>query len=348
MSVRVLLADDSPLFVRWVETELVTEARTRGSLSIVGAARDGRAAIDMTAALRPDIVLMDVHMPVMSGLDAVERIMAMRPTPIVVTTGDPGGREGPIAFEALRRGALDVLPKPERWRLDETERQAWRSRIAGLARVRARPSTPPPHALSTPLVAAPRTSESASLIAIGGSTGGPAALARILALLPADLAAPIVVVQHLAPGFARGLADWLSRVTTLEVRLAEDGERLLPGSVRIAPDGAHLTMARDRLRVTPGRPEHGHQPSVSILFRSVARELGSRALGVLLTGMGRDGADGLAELRAAGACTIAQDEPSSVVWGMPRAAIELGAAERVEAPEDIARSIASLAGRGRT
>ena len=305
---RVLLADDSPLFVRWVETELSHE-----TLTIVGRAQNGADACAMVERLAPDLVLMDVHMPVMGGLDAVAAIMARRPTPIVMVTGDPRGEEGALAFEALRRGARDLIPKPSRWRLGPAERVAWRRKLHALAGRggATRPSTPPARR--------PRTDAArpAEVIGVGASTGGPAALAAFLGGLPPTLSVPVLVVQHLAPGFVDGLARWLARDT------------------RLAVDGAHLSWPGARVRIEPARG--GHVPSIDALFGSLARSRGAAALGVLLTGMGTDGVEGMAALHEAGALTLAQDAESSVVWGIPGAAAARGVVAELGPPASLAR-----------
>jgi len=323
---RVLLADDSPLFFRWVETELSHE-----TLTIVGRAQNGADACAMVERLAPDLVLMDVHMPVMGGLDAVAAIMARRPTPIVMVTGDPRGEEGALAFEALRRGARDLIPKPSRWRLGPAERVAWRRKLHALAgRGGATRSAPPP-------ARPPRTDAArpAEVIGVGASTGGPAALAAFLGGLPSTLSVPVLVVQHLAPGFVDGLARWLARDTRLEVRVAVDGERPSAGDVLIAPDGAHLSWPGARVRIEPARG--GHVPSIDVLFGSLARSRGAAALGVLLTGMGTDGVEGMAALHEAGALTLAQDAESSVVWGIPGAAAARGVVAELGPPASLAR-----------
>lgn len=321
MTRRVLVAEDSPIFAEALR-EAIEDSR---DLEVCGVATDGREAVELCSQLAPDLVTMDVRMPVMDGLSAIEEIMSRRPTPILVMTADPRGETGELAVEALRRGALDLMQKPLDWPIPFDRAHALRERIRLLAsvpvvhhmrpRTRAAPSRPsaPEHPVE--------------IAAIGASTGGPPALARILGGLPSDYRVPIAIVQHISSGFAANLVRWLDGVTRLEVRLARDGDVLGPGLVLLAPDGRHMEVGRGgRVSLTNGPPVDGHRPSVTVLLESVARSFGARSAGLLLTGMGRDGAAGLQAIRRAGGATAAQDRDSSAVWGMPRAAVELGAA----------------------
>jgi two-component system chemotaxis response regulator CheB len=333
-SLRVLVVDDSAS-VRAVLRRFF--ART-DDIEVVGEAADGRAAVEKVLELSPDVVLMDLVMPGMDGFAATERIMAVRPTPIVVLSSKANRNQIRTAFEAMRRGAVEVLGKPadtgEWHQLAETLPDMVRTAAAARTRPAQRRARRPPEV---------ETADRALRWAgIGASTGGPAALRELLEALPESFSMTFLVVQHIAAGFEAGLADWLNRELPFEVRLAEDGERPRPGSVLFAPGGAHLVLgpggelALDR--ASP--PRGGHRPSVDALFSSLAAIAPASSAGVLLTGMGSDGAEGLAELRAAGALTIAQEMVSCVVYGMPRVAIERGAAEIELAPRQIARYLA--------
>ncbi len=346
---RVLVVDDSPLFVRLLTHTIETDRRH----TVVGSAADGRQAVSMVRELRPDVVTMDVLMPVMDGLDAVEQIMAVAPTPILVLSSDPRGASGELAFEALRRGALDLLPKPAGWPPTTEEWQVLGNRIAMLAGVpvihhlegrrRARRHAAQ-HASAPSRVIVQGGPRRPEVVALAASTGGPQALAQVIGGLPRSFAAGVLVVQHLAPGFVGGLASWLQRVSVLEVRVAEDGDEVRPATALLAPDGAHLVLVGGRVRLDRGAPVEGHRPSATVLMRSVAAACGGAAAGVILSGMGRDGVEGLLELQRAGGVTMAQDEESSVVFGMPREALLAGAAARQVPLDAIAGILAAAVG----
>ena len=334
MSVRVLLVDDSVL-VREVLTSLLQE---QADIEVVGCAGDGAEALALNRSLSPDIVVLDLDMPVMDGLTAIERLLSTRPVPILVLTGMPRGPAGHTALDALRRGALDVLVKPAGW--SEAEVATLLHRVRTLARVQVQARAPRPRA--------PRVSGTwpgPPLVVLGASTGGPPALAQLVRGLPSDLRAALLVVQHIGEGFDHTLAEWLSSECSLDVAVARDGERIRPGTLRLAPVGRHLRLtSRGAISLGEGPRLDGHRPSATALFESVAAHAPGAALGVLLTGMGADGARGLLALRRRGGKTIAQDEASSVVWGMPRAAVELEAADEVLSLEDIGRALRAFAG----
>ena len=344
--VRVLLADDSSL-VRAVLTELLEE---EGDITVVGAAGDGIEAVSMNKHLAPDLVVLDLDMPVLNGIEAIERMLESRPVPILVVTGVPRGTRGLTALDALRRGALDVLVKPAGWSASDVE--TLRHRVRTLSRVRVRrrevviPAAPPAAAPRMNPRSGGRTWRGPPVVGIGTSTGGPPALAELLALLPADLRAAVIIVQHIGVGFDETLARWLDSVCPLPVRVAVPGEAVVGGVVLVAPVGQQLRLMADgTLQISSEARVDGHCPSATVLFQSLATAVGPSALGVLLTGMGRDGAEGLFELRKAGGRTIAQDAATSVVYGMPRAAAELGAAERVMPLSDVPRAIVSFSER---
>jgi two-component system, chemotaxis family, protein-glutamate methylesterase/glutaminase len=346
--VRVVIVDDSAVQRRFARSALEAD----GKMTVVGEARNGRDAVAMVDRLRPEAVLMDLHLPVMNGIEAIERIMAMRPTPILVYSAFVDGEDRDNAAAALAAGAVDVMAKPgprDAGHLDEyAEALRRRLRVAGRARVITHPrgrlgganvelST---HRLtggqpSQPTGVPPTNTagegpppRKVRLIGIGASTGGPQALATVLAELPGDLEAAVVVVQHMADGFIEGLAHWLDGLCPLPVSVATPGRRLMPGSVSIAPSGANL-IVHDSLRVTMQEPPatQYHVPGIDETLSSVAAAVGQYAIGVLLTGMGRDGALGLKRMRDRGALTIAQDEETCAVYGMPAAAVAIGAAE---------------------
>lgn len=314
----------------------------RVGVTVLGAVRDGVAAHRLVTERRPQVLVLDVA-PHAGGLDVIELLMARSPLPIVLVGAaalQPAG--------ALAGGAVDVVPPDDCETCEEYGRVLLRhlqvaSRIRVITHPRGRLRTEAPRlTMAVPGCRgsapsrhpAPRTPPALPVVAIGASTGGPPALATVLAALPADLPAAVIVVQHMAQGFLSSLAAWLSGVTPLTVTLAEDGQRLRPGEVVIAPSHANLELDRGpRLRLTPPRPGQLHVPEVDTTFDSVAATCGPRAVGVLLTGMGRDGASGLLAMRRQGAVTIGQDEHTSAVWGMPGAAQAMDAVS-LECPLD--------------
>ena len=339
--IRVLVADDSATFRAILRTVLATAP----DLQVVGEACDGEEAVARTLALKPDVVTMDVRMPRLGGLEAIRRIMDRSPTPVLVVSAEVSADEQRLGFEALRAGAVDVVPKPLRSGAGSFELQAEAIRTA----VRAVAGTD----LSAPRRRAGRARESAArpgwakAVGIAASTGGPAALARILAALPGEYRLPILVVQHIAPGFEEGLVRWLQGETRLRVALTEDGAPVEPGAVLVARGGRHLAPAGGRVRLVDGPPVRGFRPSASVLFRALAAEHGAGAAGLVLTGMGDDGAAGLLAVRDAGGYTAAQGPATSVVHGMPGAALASGAARFSLEVEEVPGVLLALAGSGR-
>ena len=330
---RVVVADDSEL-VREVLTRLLGQEH---GFEVVATARDGASAAAAARALRPDAVTMDLQMPGSDGYAGIARIMAEAPTPILVLTG----RSEAAGFRALSLGALDVLEKPAAGADLEAYGERLRSRLRLIAGVRV---IRHPRGLRGALPPAPlRRAARCRLVAGGASLGGPRAVAALLRALPPAFPLPVAVVQHIADGFAAGLATWLAQESGRQVRLARDGEALAAGAVLLAPSGHHLEVEVGRARLSDAPPIETFRPSVEPLFRSAARAYGRGACGVLLTGMGRDGARALKAVRDAGGATLAQDEATSTVFGMPRAALELGAVDRVLPLEAIARALVELA-----
>jgi two-component system chemotaxis response regulator CheB len=346
----VLVVEDSPT----VRARLTAIVRSDPSLELVGEAGDGRQAIEICQQCRPDVITMDMMLPVMSGLAATEYIMAHCPTPILVVSASINRGELFKIYEALAAGAVDVLEKPTgnepegMWERHFIAMVKLVARIRVITHPRARlvglRGNPPEIAPRTPL--RPRTEQRYGLVAIGASTGGPGAIVEILRGLPADFRLPILIVMHINEPFGAAFADWLDGQTTRRVGHAEDGMPIasVVGRAVLAPGGRHLIAREGRLHLTTGPERHSCRPSVDVLFESVAEEFGAAAIACLLTGMGRDGALGLLKIRQAGGMTIAQDESTSVVYGMPREAAMLNAAQQILRIRDIAPRLAALNG----
>ena len=333
MTIRVVVVEDSLV----QRAHLVRTLQRGGDITVVGEAADAVEAIELVRSLRPDVVTLDLQIPGGGGQLVIEQVMAVAPTPILVLSASVADRESLAAVEALVAGAVDVLPKPVRWSGAEEAALCARVRlVSGVAVVhRASPAKarrpPAPHPGA-------RAGRAVPVVAIGASTGGPAALAEVLSGL-GTLSVSVVIVQHLHPDFVGGLVSWMQRAATMPVELARAGERLREGVIMIAPGDVHLRVDRDSRIVLDPSPASLHRPSVDELFSSLAQRPEGRNIGVLLTGMGDDGAAGMLALRRRGDVTIAQDEASSVVFGMPRAAQRLGAVVHVRPIEKIAAAI---------
>jgi two-component system chemotaxis response regulator CheB len=333
--VRVLVVEDSAT----VRQRLCEVLGTDAELEVVGVAEDGKRAIELCQELRPDVIAMDMMLPVMSGLAATEYVMAHCPTPILIVSSSTNRGELFKTYDALAAGAVDVLEKPRGDEVDGAWERKFVATVKLIARIRVithprgrlnsrhrEEGTEPPVLPARPALRRPY-----AVVAIGASTGGPGALVEVLRALPPAFSLPVLVVLHIAEPFGVAFADWLDGQTSRRVRYAEDGQTVSSASGRVvmAPPGRHLVVRNDRLHLTRDPERHSCRPSVDVLFESVAREYGSAAAACLLTGMGRDGAAGLLSVREHGGLTIAQDEATSVVYGMPREAVLLGAADRV-------------------
>ena len=345
--IRVLVVEDSTT----VRKHLLEILGNDAELEIVGEAEDGKRAIELCLHARPDVITMDMMLPVMSGLSATEYIMAHCPTPILVVSASINRGELFKIYEALAAGAVDVLEKPVGRESDD----GWEHRLIAMVKLVARI-----HVITHPrarlAALARRKSASASppalgsarpecrVVAIGASTGGPGAILEILRNLPAQFRLPIVLVLHINEPFGAAFADWLDAQTGRRVVCARDGMPVAAaaGGAVVAPGDRHMIVRDGALRLTRDAERHSCRPSVDVLFQSVAEEYGPAAAACLLTGMGRDGALGLLKIRQAGGVTIAQDETTSVVYGMPREAVALGAATHVLRLEDIAPQLAAL------
>ncbi len=337
---RVLLVEDSPTVLAHIREVL----QTQRDIEIVGEAHDGEQAVTLCERLRPDVISMDMMLPGMDGQAATEAIMAHCPTPILIVSSSTNRGELLRTYKALAAGAVEVLEKPNgRQPAGEWERRYLTllrlvARIRVITHVRAR--------LQRPVASSAPAQKVRQVLALGASTGGPGALMQILQALPAPAPLPVLIVMHINAVFSRGFAEWLDGQTAHPVRYARAGEPLRDtvGQVILAPPDAHLVLSQGHLQLSLAPPRHSCRPSVDVLFESLASELGGGVAAALLTGMGRDGAQGLLKIRRAGGATLAQDEASSMVYGMPREAAQLGAAERVLPLTDIGPTLIALSG----
>ena len=337
--VRVLVVDDSA-FMRKSLTTMLEEGK---QIQVVGVARNGEEAVQQVQQLKPDVVTMDVEMPGMTGLQALQQIMTKNPVPVIMVSSVTveGAQE---TLQALEWGAVDFIPKQldgVASKIAEIQKilvpKVLAARYAGskLKRLTVtgapKLSMPVAKALSSRSVSVTRGTK---LIAIGCSTGGPQALFEIIPTIPADCPAGIVIVQHMPSSFTKPFAERLNNLCALEVREAVDGDEVKPGRVLVAPGGMQFrvvkkTITTSVVKLAPNYEKHAHAPSVDIMLQSVAALFGERSIGVILTGMGHDGLDGMKAIKAVGGRTVAQDEASSVVYGMPKAVVEAGCAEKV-------------------
>ena len=343
--IRVLIVEDSP-----VEQQLL--AHILGSdplIKVVGVAVDGEMALADVARLKPDVVTMDIYMPKRDGFDTTRRIMESTPLPIIIITGHYNSNDSDKLFRAMEAGALAVVRKPVG--LGHPDHQADAAELIKTVKTmseikvirrwpRLRSEAPVPSASAGEAGVARKEIR---VVAIGASTGGPAVLRKIFLALPKDLSVPVLVVQHMAVGFMEHFVTWLSEMTGFPSHVAVHGEAIVPGHAYFAPDGFHMLVGKDcRIVLSNETAENGLRPAVARLFRSVAETFGATAVGVLLTGMGRDGAEELKQLRNSGAATLAQDRDSSIIFGMPGEAVRIDAADYILAPEGIARIITQL------
>lgn len=350
MSVKVLIVDDSAL-IRKLLTEMLS---ADPDIDVVGTAPDPYVARDKIKALNPDVVTLDIEMPRMDGLTFLSNLMRLRPTPVVMisTLTQKGAK---TSLEALHIGAVDYVSKPQadvvenlqqyREEIIEKVKVAARANLAALVRRKCAVPLSEREAAGDSAAVIRPAAVVGRVIAIGASTGGTEAIAEVLASMPAG-SPPVLVAQHIPEMFSRSFSERVDRVSELSVREASNGEPALAGHAYVAPGNYHLSLARAGTGYTCVLDQsprvNRHRPSVDVLFESVARTAGAKAIGVMLTGMGRDGARGLKAMRDAGARTLAQDEATSVVWGMPGAAVELGAVQQIVALNQVPGSIIRL------
>jgi len=351
--IRVLVVEDSLTIRKRILEVLAADP----DIDIVGEADDGKRGIELCQQLRPDVVTLDMMMPVMSGLAATEFIMAYCPTPILIVSASTNRGDLFKTYDALAAGALDALDKPNGNEPDDVWEKKFVATVKLISRIkvithpRARlgrlGQTPGSQPDAMQAAQAPQNSGRLRAVAMGVSTGGPGAIIELLRGLPHGFPLPILLVMHVGKLFTPAFAEWLDGQSSVRVGYAVDGDPLPPcgeGRVLMAPPDSHLLLSKGKLRLTQDPERHSCRPSIDVLFESFAQELGAGGAGCLLTGMGRDGAAGLLAIRRAGGRTIAQDEATSVVFGMPREAILLGAAEQVLPLHQIAPRLGVLAG----
>lgn len=342
--IKVLIVEDSLVAQEFLTYILTSDP----AIQVVGIVSDGAAALAAVKEKHPDVITMDIHMPKMDGFEATRAIMESVPTPIIIVSSSTSTKEVSSTFRALEAGALAVVLRPpgmghpqhEAATRELIQTVKLMSEIKVVKRIRPVMKVPAPTAPMAPKL---KSEMGIQLIAIGASTGGPPVLQKILSGLPQDLSVPVLIVQHIASGFVEGFVEWLTGASGFPLHIAAHGEQPKPGHGYISPDGLHMGVGKGPCIVLSDQaPENGLRPSVAYLFRSVAQVLGAQAVGVLLTGMGRDGAEELKIMKDKGALTIAQDETSSIVFGMPGEAVKLGAAVYVLPPEEIARMLAKI------
>ena len=339
--IRVLVVEDS-LSVREF---LVYLFASDPEIQVIGTADNGEEALAAVQDIKPDVITMDIHMPKMDGYAATRIIMERFPTPVVIVTGSSSVKEMATTIGALEAGALAIVKRPAGIGHPDhaaTARELIQT-VKLMSEVKVVKRWPQRRMAAQDGVVESLNRREVHLVAIGSSTGGPPVLQLLLSRLPKNFDVPIIIVQHIAQGFTDGFAQWLAESSGFPVSVAADGELMQPGHAYIAPHGFQTTVDNHgRISLQHGGPENGHLPSVSCLFRSVASAFGPGAVGILLTGMGKDGAAELGLMKAAGAVTFAQDKESSLVHGMPGEAISLGAASYVLPPDKIADVLTSL------
>ena len=345
--IRVLVVEDSAV----VRELLIGILAADPGIEVIGTATDGKEAIEFVNRDRPDVVTMDIYMPTISGIEATQRIMETNPVPIVVVSGNWNPEEAETTFRVMEAGAVAIVQRPtgpghpdhsrmvreflqtvkamsevkvvKRWHLNRKTASVASAQLANIQ-----------------TAVLPSSVDNLRAIAIGASIGGPIVLRTILNILPSDFPVPLLIVQHMTTGFIEAMVAWLGETSRIPLHIAKDYEQPIPGHAYFAPDGRQMGLyGSGRISIIEGKAENGAQPSVSYLFRSVAGVFDKKAAGVLLTGMGKDGADALKLMKDKGAITIAQDSESSVVYGMPGVAAEIGAATYILSPERIATAL---------
>lgn len=340
--INVLIVDDSSV----AREMLVHILSSDPQIHVIGTAVNGEETLESIKKFFPDVITMDIHMPKMDGYEATRRIMETTPVPIIIVTASTSFKEVSIAMRAIEAGAVAIAKKPAGighvQHLADASMLIKTVKLMSEVKVVKRRNIHRRETFRTDQLKLKRP-EGIRIVAIGASTGGPPVLQTILSNLPVNFPVPVLIVQHMAPGFLDSFGEWLSETSSLSVHIASQYERILPGHAYLAPDGFQMKIADiNRIMLTKDEPENGLRPSVSYLFRHVANEFGKNAVGILLTGMGKDGAEELKMMKDKGAITIAQNKESCAVYGMPFEAMSLNAATYVTSPEDIAKVLSDL------
>jgi two-component system chemotaxis response regulator CheB len=343
--IKVLIVEDSPVMQQLLAYTISADP----VLKVVGIVENGEEAIEAVKKFHPDIIAMDLHMPKLDGRQATRIIMETNPTPIVIVSGSSTAKDVAFSFSIIEDGALAIIKKPPSVNHPDYKKEAQEliqtlklmSEVKLVRRIAH--STKKQAPVDSAIEKIISKESEIQVVAIGASTGGPLVLQKILSGLPKNIPVPLLIVQHISQGFTEGFVEWLKSTTNFQLHIASHGEYLQPGHGYIAPANFHMGVERGpRIILSNHEQENGLRPSVAYLFRTVAQVFGSRAVGVLLTGMGRDGADELKIMKEKGDITIAQDEESSVVHGMPGEAIKLNAATLILSPEDIITTLIAL------
>jgi two-component system, chemotaxis family, protein-glutamate methylesterase/glutaminase len=350
--IKVLVVEDSSV----ARELLVGVLAADPEIEVIGTAHDGKEAIEFVNRNKPDVITMDIYMPIVSGIEATRKIMETNPVPIIVVSGSWSPEEAETTFRVMEAGAIAIVQRPTgpghpdhtRMVVELLQTVKAMSEVKVVRRwPRSRKGSPVPPARTDNMqtAALPLQCHGINAIAIGASIGGPIVLQTILSNLPSDLPAPLLIVQHMASGFIEGMLAWLQETSRIQLHIAKDAEQPIPGQAYFAPDGRHMGVDRSgRICLVDSNNENGAKPSVSYLFRSVANAFGKNGVGLLLTGMGRDGAQELKLMKDKGALTIAQDKESSVVYGMPGVATEIGAATYTLSPDRIIEVLKRMTG----
>lgn len=342
--IKVLVVDDSPT-IREIMKDILGSDK---DIEVIGVASNGEEALRFMEKNKPDIVTMDIDMPKMNGFEATRKIMETTPVPIVIITALFNSKDIDRTFQAMEAGAVSVIEKPTAVTGSDFDKEAQNivhmiKLMSEIKVIKRKNIYKNRKTGSLENYKAKNTLSSIKIAAIGVSTGGPPVLQSIFSKLPSNIRIPILVVQHITPGFIEGLVDWLSGVTEYPIHIATHGEKVLPGHIYFAPDGFHMEIrGNGKIFLSDSDKENGLRPAVSCLFRSIARYYGKNSIGILLTGMGKDGAEELKLLKDIGAITVAQDKETSIVYGMPGEAVKLNAATYILPPEKIAEMFGRL------
>ncbi|MFH1416169.1 MAG: chemotaxis-specific protein-glutamate methyltransferase CheB [Elusimicrobiota bacterium] len=340
---RVLVVDDSITAREIISSILESDPMVK----VVGEARNGREAIELTRRLKPDLITMDIKMPVMDGIEATKYIMAYIPTPIVIISQSAFNEGNAYVFQALEHGALEILEKPDpnEWKDIPKIGEKLIKDIKTLSKVPVIT-----HIGGKKLLKKRKTSKSDTpeapplkVVAVASSTGGPTALLSMLSKIPLETRSSILIVQHIAEGFVEGLSEWLDSKCKIKVKLAQNGEKIEQGTAYIAPCSIHMVVTKDNtISFTDDPPVNSLKPAADLLFYSVAEQYGEYSIGVVLTGMGKDGAEGSAEIKRAGGSVLVQDESSCLVYGMPKATVEMGVVDMISPLSSIGDNLMKL------